>query len=168
MDGGAGDDQVSGGSGNDHLLGADGIDQLDGGTGDDIIDGGAGTDLLRISGVASGVTVDLTLQGSAQDIGAGQGRDTLIGIEHVQGTGFDDVLIGDNGDNALLSGVPLPGRSDVGNDTISGGGGNDLIDVGPGNHLLDGGSGNDTLVLFGNGSVTGSGATVSLLLQGIA
>ncbi len=168
LDGGDGNDQLLGTNGNDVLIAGNGNDQLVGGAGDDILDGGNGTDLVRFTGTLAGVTVDLNLQATAQDIGGGQGRDTFIGIEHVQGTGFDDRLIGDDGDNALMSGTPLPGRSDTGNDTISGGGGNDLIDVGPGNHLLDGGSGIDTLALFGNGSVGGDGATVSLLLQGSA
>lgn len=166
LEGGEGNDQLFGITGNDIVLGGGGNDQFLSGSGDDFMDGGSGTDLLRFSGTIAGVTVDLRLSGIAQDIGAGQGFDTLTGIEYVQGTGFDDTLIGDEADNALMSGSPLPGGTTAGNDTISGEGGNDLIDVGPGNHQLDGGSGSDTLALFGNGSITGG--TASLLLQGVA
>ena len=93
--------------------------------------------------------------------------DTLIGIEHVSGTRFDDVLTGDGGDNWIWGGSDSSGVT--GNDILSGGGGNDLIEVGAGNHILDGGTGNDTLSLFGNGTdITAAGVTVSLLLQGAA
>ena len=53
--------------------------------------------------------------------------DTLINIENLIGSRFDDTLSGDNGDNILLGGR--------GDDTLAGGGGADL---------LLGGEGNDT------------------------
>ena len=45
------------------------------------------------------MTVDLNLQGTAQD--TGQGMDTLIGIENVSGSIYGDHLVGDEGDNVL-------------------------------------------------------------------
>jgi Ca2+-binding RTX toxin-like protein len=91
--------------------------------------------------------------------------DTLIGIEHVSGTIFDDTLIGDGGDNWIWGGSN--GSGVTGNDTLSGNGGNDLIWVGTGNHTLDGGADSDTLSFFANQTdVTPDGVTVSLLLQG--
>jgi Ca2+-binding RTX toxin-like protein len=111
------------------------------------------------------VTVDLNIQGVAQ--ATGQGTDTLIGIEHVSGTAFDDTLVGNGGDNWIWGGSIAPGVT--GNDTLSGGAGNDLIQVGTGSHVLDGGAGTDTLSLHGNGTdITAAGVTVSLLLQGAA
>jgi trimeric autotransporter adhesin len=156
LSGGGGHDQLRGNGGNDSLLGGDGHDFLAGGDGDDILDGGAGLDRTSFfTGATAGVTVDLNIQGVAQN--TGRGMDTLIGIEHTSGTAFDDVLIGNGGDNWLW-GDP------TGNDTISGNGGNDLIWAGVGNHTVSGGSGTDTL--GSNTTDLPSGVTWSLALQG--
>ena len=173
--GDGGDNRLSGNAGHDHLFGAAGNDSLLGGTGDDYLIGGAGDDLLDggdgldragySSGATAGVTVNLNLQGVAQN--TGRGLDVLIGIEHVSGTRFDDVITGDGGDNWLWGGSD--GSGVTGNDIISAGAGNDLVDVGTGNHVLNGGVGIDTLSLDGNGTdITAAGVTLSLLLQGAA
>lgn len=157
LTGWGGNDQLSGGSGNDYLIG---------GAGDDLLDGGTGFDRVGYSlGSVTGVTVDLSLQGVAQN--TGMGMDTLIGIEHVSGTRFDDVLTGNDGDNWIWGGSN--GSGITGNDILSGGGGNDHLQVGFGNHQLDGGSGSDTLGFDGNGTDIGlAGVTFSLALQGSA
>ena len=167
-DGGDGDDTLRGEAGNDQLFGGDGADFLFDGTGDDLLDGGAGWDRAGISGApGAGSIVNLNLQGIAQF--TGNGWDTLIGIEHVSGTRFNDLLIGDGGDNWLWGGTAGPVVLQTGNDTILGGGGNDLIEVGAGNHTLDGGAGVDTVSFWGNSTdITSAGVTVSLLLQGAA
>jgi Ca2+-binding RTX toxin-like protein len=131
--GGAGDDQLNGEAGNDRLDGGDNSDRLDGGLGNDILIGGNGADqLIGGDGVdtalyttsGTGVTVNLaTGQGSG---GEAEG-DTLQSIENVDGSAFDDVLIG-NGDNNVLNGQE-------GNDTFYGGNGADQ---------LIGGNGDDT------------------------
>jgi len=166
LDGGNGHDFLRGREGNDQIFGGADDDYLDGGDGDDLLDGGSGIDRAAYSvGAVAGVTVDLNIVGIAQN--TGQGFDTLIGIEHVSGTRFNDILTGDNGDNWIWGGSD--GSGVTGNDILSGNGGNDLIWVGTGNHLLDGGTGNDTLSLFGNQTdITAAGVTVSLLLQGAA
>jgi Ca2+-binding RTX toxin-like protein len=163
--GGDGDDIVRGGDGNDSLEGEAGDDFLAGGNGDDILNGGEGLDRASFStGAYAGVTVNLTLI-AAQN--SGQGMDTLIGIEHVSGTRYDDVLTGNDLANWLWGGTDFSGVT--GNDTISSGGGDDLVQVGTGNHLLDGGSGIDTISFHGNGTdITAAGVTVSLALQGMA
>src|SRR6185436_5595854 len=157
LDGGDGHDALRGGGGNDTLLGGNGDDFLNGNVGDDTIDGGAGWDRATFaSGAVAGVTVDLNLQGIAQN--TGQGMDTLTGIEHVSGTAFDDTLTGDGGDNWIWG--------QGGNDVLTGNGGNDLIQAGaPGNLSADGGSGTDTLSVNDNGAGS-AGVTVSLALQG--
>lgn len=162
VEGNDGHDGLRGMAGNDSVLGGGGDDFVDGGTGDDIVDGGDGWDRAAFYSMATtGVHVDLNIQGVAQD--TNQGMDTLIGIEHASGTRFDDVLIGNGGDNWLRSGVGTD------SDTISGNGGNDLIEVGGGTHTLDGGAGVDTLSLFGNSTdITSDGVTFSLALQGVA
>ena len=98
--------------------GGDDDDFLNGGLGDDILDGGSGWDRATYStGATAGVTVDLNIVGVAQNTGS-QGFDTLIGIEHVSGTRFDDVLTGDGGDNWIWGGSD--GSGVTGNDTSVG------------------------------------------------
>lgn len=164
LDGGNGHDFMRGREGNDQLFGGADDDYLDGGIGDDLLDGGSGIDRAAYAVSATGgVTVDLNIVGVAQN--TGQGMDTLIGIEHLSGTIFNDTLTGDGGDNWLWGGSD--GSGVTGDDTIFGMGGNDLIWVGTGDHTLDGGTGNDTLGLFGNETdITAAGVTVSLALQG--
>jgi len=168
LNGGDDHDTLRGGDDNDVLNGDGGDDYLRGGEGDDAVNGGAGYDRAAYTvitdnpaggetGVQTGATVDLNLQGVAQD--TGHGFDTLTGIEHVSGTAYDDVLTGDGGDNWIWG--------EGGNDTLSGGGGNDLIETDAGNSVLDGGLGNDTAGFQGLDSFTG-GVTVSLALQGAA
>jgi Ca2+-binding RTX toxin-like protein len=166
IDGGTGHDFIRGNEGDDTITGGDGDDYLDGGEGDDLLDGGSGWDRVTYAPSATGgVTVDLNIQGVSQD--TGQGVDTLIDIEHLSGSPFDDILTGNGGDNWIWGGSD--GAGTTGNDTISAGGGNDLVEVGTGTHMLDGGTGNDTLSLFGNGSdITAAGVTFSLALQGAA
>ncbi|HYD13175.1 MAG TPA: calcium-binding protein [Allosphingosinicella sp.] len=162
----AGHDFLRGFGGNDTLKGGDDDDFLNGGVGDDIIDGGAGIDRAAYStGAVAGVTVDLNIVGVAQNTGS-QGFDTLIGIEHVSGTRFSDVLTGDAGDNYVWGGSDTSGVT--GDDILSAGAGNDLVQVGNGNHDANGGIGTDTLSLHGNGTdITAAGVTVSLALQGM-
>src|SRR5207253_1111535 len=87
------------------------------GKGDNIIDGGVGIDTVNyfnaINGT-TGVTIDLNIT-TAQNTG-GSGTDTLISIESISGTAFDDYLTGDANNNSLF------GSS--GNDTMFGGDGN--------------------------------------------
>src|SRR6185369_12351582 len=149
-------ENLTGGAFNDQLVG-NGDDFLNGGFGDDTIDGGAGWDRATFAtGAVAGVTVDLTLQGIAQN--TGQGMDTLINIENVSGTSFNDTLTGDGGDNWIWG--------QGGNDVLTGNGGNDLIQAGaPGNLTASGGTGTDTLSVSNN-DASGAGVTVSLALQG--
>ncbi|HEV2043532.1 MAG TPA: calcium-binding protein, partial [Sphingomicrobium sp.] len=168
IDGGDDHDHIVGGDGNDVILGGNGDDYIRGGEGDDVVDGGAGWDRAAFTvltnnpaigetGVQTGATVDLNIQGVAQN--TGHGWDTLIGIEHASGTAYDDVLTGNGGDNWIWG--------EGGNDTLSGGGGNDLVETDAGNSVLDGGLGNDTAGFQGIDTFT-SGVTVSLALQGAA
>ncbi|MBS0166535.1 MAG: calcium-binding protein [Nitrospira sp.] len=144
-------------AGHDVLNGGLGDDVLNGGLGNDVLNGGAGNDTadysafvipgLTATGTTGGVTVNLSLTG-AQNTG-GAGRDTLVGIEQVIGTDFNDNLTGNSGNN-LLS-----GRG--GNDTVNGGSGQDQLSGGLGNDLLNGGSGNDTLNGFSGNDVLNGG-----------
>lgn len=125
-----GNDTITGGSGNDTLFGQDEDDILDGGLGDDVLHGGLGdSDTASYASASGGVTVNLaagTATGAA-------GNDTLIDIENVTGSGFDDTLVGNGGANIL-----------------NGGNGNDTLNGGAGNDTLNGGAGNDTYVFGTN------------------
>jgi len=118
LDGGAGSaaDTLDGGAGNDTVRGQVGNDVLTGGSGNDLIDGGAGIDTVLYTVTSAGVTVNLSLT-TAQNVGGGQGVDTLLGIENVLGSNFGDMLTGSTLANSFTGGG--------GKDTLTGGAGND-------------------------------------------
>jgi Ca2+-binding RTX toxin-like protein len=156
---------VSGGAGNDTLVGIEGVlgsgfaDSLvggatgeffRGGAGNDTIDGGAGLDRAAYDFGPSGSTsVNASLRtGSAT--GGGFGTDTLLNIENLRGSNFNDTLEGDDGANDI--------QARGGNDTVIGLGGNDNLLGEAGNDSLLGGSGADTLT-GGAGNDTLDGGT---------
>ncbi len=186
--GGLGDDRLDGGGENDILRGEDGadslygdagIDTLEGGVGNDRLEGGIGADVLNggdgvdtayYSASESGVTVRL-------DFGTGAGGDaqgdTLISIEGISGTSYNDVLYGADGVSNRLEGGDgddyLNGLS--GDDVLIGGAGADTLVGGVGNNYMDGGSGADAIT-GGDGYDTvtydGSDAAVTVHLDGNA
>jgi Ca2+-binding RTX toxin-like protein len=146
---GAGTDRLSNfqnltGSGYDDLLAGDVLDN--------IIDGGAGTDTVSYEFAASGVDIYLTWG----NVSGGAGNDSLISIEALVGSAFDDRLIGSAGTDTLTGGA--------GNDTIKSKGGGDLMNGGAGDDRITGGEGVDT-VNGGAGvdTVTGSAGNDILL-----
>jgi len=157
---------VYGGEGNDFIYTDKGDDQIYGGVGDDYalcgeegndyIDGGDGRDTYALgnytgSGVHGG-HVDLSA-GIAYDDGTG-GVDTLVSIENVDGTRFDDLIIGDDGDNTFAG--------NGGNDTLYGMGGNDTFWTESSYHgslFIDGGDGIDTVTFISDG---GQGVVANL------
>ncbi len=127
--GGAGNDTLSGGAESDFLFGDDNDDKLEGGADADTLDGGNGIDTARYGGSTSGVTVSLV----AGQVGVGgdaQG-DTLVRIENLAGSVYDDTLTGDDFGNRLDGGI--------GNDILNGGNGRDLLFGGAGDDTLAGG-----------------------------
>ncbi len=174
LDGGDNDDTLNGNEGNDQLLGRAGTDslyggagddELDGGTGADIIDGGDGNDTVLFDNELAAVTVNLSTNTAVSN----NVTDTLVSIEIVSGSNFDDDLTGNSDANRLYgrggadiirgdasestgSDDQLYGGS--GNDTVYGNAGNDEIEGnadddklfgGLGDDTLDGGAGNDEL-----------------------
>jgi Ca2+-binding RTX toxin-like protein len=149
----SGNDTLTGTAGGDVLSGLDGDDNLHGLAGDDTLDGGAGADRAWYDDAASAVTIDLNIA-TAQATG-GSGSDTLISIENLTGSAFNDVLTGDANSNRLDGGLGndtlygglgidyLSGGS--GDDLVYGGGGSDVLEGGKANDILQGGQGDDSL-----------------------
>ena len=131
--GDASDNLLSGAGGNDSLGGGDGNDTLRGGTGNDSLDGGAGIDWADYSQASAAVTVNLATGASGAD-----GSDTVVNIENISGSSFNDTLTGSAGDNRL--------EGLAGNDSLLGADGNDTLIGGLGNDTLRGGAGNDSLL----------------------
>jgi Ca2+-binding RTX toxin-like protein len=136
-----GDDLLFGDSGNDTLNGGNGFDILEGGLGNDTLNGGADFDFATYVLATSGVTVSLAITG-AQNTGS-QGLDTLVGIEGIFGSDFNDSLTGGVGDDWLIGSLGL--------DTINGGDGDDLLEIVDGDfaagETYSGGAGYDILLL---------------------
>ncbi len=131
---GGGNDVLTAGSGNNELHGDAGNDLLFSGPGNDTLDGGTGIDTASYAHATAGVTVNLSLLGGQNTLGAG--TDILTGIENLTGSNFNDTLTGDNTGNVITGGL--------GNDVLNGGGGDDLLIGGLGNNTLSGGAGVDT------------------------
>ncbi len=150
-DGLHGDDsanRLEGGAGDDVLVGAPGDDVLQGGAGNDVLNGNDGLDTASYADAPAGVSVKVGRSGPQDTIGAG--LDTLVKIENLAGSAFDDRLIGDAGDNTLSGGGGADRLSgDFGNDTLIGEGGDDLLEGQVGNDVLIGGAGSDT-ALYGS------------------
>lgn len=128
-----GADLLDGGGGNDRLDGGDGNDILNGRLGADELTGGAGTDTATYANSTTAVAV--SLQARTGSGGDAQG-DTLSGIESLNGSNYNDTLVGNAGVN-----------------TLSGNLGNDILDGNGGEDTLIGGGGNDTY-LVRNAGVT--------------
>src|SRR5262245_29186269 len=138
------------GSGFDDVLIGFGSDMIAGGAGDDVLagarvlDGGDGSDTVSYAW-SNGVVVDLAIRDPQRTDVNYLIFDTLINIENLTGSTWDDTLKGNSGANRL-------GGAD-GSDTLMGGGGDDI---------LDGGSGFDT-ASFAEAS---TGVTVDLGVTG--
>ncbi|MDO8799317.1 calcium-binding protein [Phenylobacterium sp.] len=126
---------IFGGDGHDSLSGRGGDDFLAGGSGKDMIDGGAGIDTVSFDdGVSERVAVNL-----ATNFVSGHGDDSLVSIENVYGTAFDDNIGGDSGGNYLFGGA--------GNDVLWADGSGAAPPMLPaGEDVLDGGEGDDMFV----------------------
>jgi Ca2+-binding RTX toxin-like protein len=140
-----GDDKLTGGPGNgDEIAGSLGIDTLNGGPGNfdflhgdygyDRMDGGPGKgDIASFAtdvgaGRDGGVKVNL-----AKHRARGDGHDRLFRFESVEGSAFDDILVGSGQANVIDGGA--------GDDVLRGGGGKDRLVGGQGNDRCNGAKG---------------------------
>ena len=126
--------QLEGGAGNDQLRGSSGDDVLEGGAGADGLSGGRGIDTISYRSSDTGVTVNLK-EGTSE--GGHADGDTITEIENIAGSGYRDVLVGDDGANSL--------NGDAGDDELKGGIGVDRLDGNLGDDWLYGGNGADEL-----------------------
>src|SRR3954467_2843476 len=158
--GGPGIEVFRGGGGTDVFYGDGDIDQLYGNGGDDVIDGGAGTDKVLSGGSGNDVaswadatnSVNVSLDGLANDGTAGENDNVPSDFEVVQGGPYTDNLSGSNGNDTLLGGG---GPDDLqgwgGDDTLRGQDGNDTLRANSGADVLDGGADTDSLSYAGVG-----------------
>ena len=139
-------DALSGSSAANVLSGGGGDDILSGGAGNDTLDGGSGINTASYATAGAGVKVDLSIAGP-QNTG-GPGIDTLISIQNLTGSHFNDTLLGNSGDNVLDGGA---GVDTVSYANATAGVTVDLSATGPQDTI---GAGHDTLLNFEN--LTGS------------
>lgn len=118
----------------DTLIGNDNRNTFSGYSGADYIDGAGGNDRVRYDrefgegGPSVGVTVNLQAGTATDSFGY---TDTVLNVEDVEGTRFNDTITGSDAENYLSGGA--------GADTISGGLGSDFINGGQGNDIVHGG-----------------------------
>jgi Ca2+-binding RTX toxin-like protein len=110
----------------ENLIGSAFDDWFEGNSAANKFDGGAGIDTVSYGHSLAGVTVNLNSTLAQTSAGDASG-DTLIRIENVTGSAFNDTLTG----NSLAN-------------TLSGGGGDDVLDGSLGADTMIGGTGNDT------------------------
>src|SRR5262245_36414287 len=143
-----GGDTLFGTSAGDTISGLGGNDSLKGFGGADFIDGGAGIDTVFYGDSTAGVSINLA---TGRCFGGSAEGDTLVSIENVFGSNFNDTITGTSGANQLHGGE--------GNDVLNGGNGNDILvstiwDA----CTLDGGAGDDTFKGSGASDVLIGGA----------
>ena len=164
--GGNGSDTIHGGGGDDFLYGQGGGDSLFGDDGDDTLfasysseglDGGAGSDTVSYAASTSYVRIDLALGTATHGYAY---SDTLVNIENLIGSDYNDTLTGNNLSNTLTGG---DGRDwldgNAADDSLLGGLGNDILIGGTGADILDGGDGTDWVYY----DYASAGITVNLL-----
>lgn len=135
----AGADRLFGDAGRDTLRGAGGDDVLVGGAGADLLMGGAGVDVASYAGSAERVVINL---GSGFRSGGNAAGDRFDGVEGLEGSDHNDILVGASDANRLA------GRA--GGDTLRGEGGDDVLVGGAGADLLIGGAGSDVASYAGS------------------
>ena len=114
-------DTLAGTSAADIIYGFAGNDTLRGLGGADALDGGSGIDSAMYTDSAAGLSVSLA---TGVGFGGSAQGDTLVSIENLYGSNYDDMLIGNDEANVLygLDGADLLSGG-VGADTLNGGAG---------------------------------------------
>lgn len=131
---------INGLNGDDIINGADGDDTIDGGLGNDTLTGGNGTDTLSYSFATGAVTIDLSL--TTAQVTGGAGTDTISGFENVTGSGFNDIILGNAGNNTLN------GAGGINTLSYANAGGGVTISLAVATAQNTGGAGTDTISNF--------------------
>ncbi|MEH2312953.1 MAG: calcium-binding protein [Nostoc sp.] len=169
---------ITGTAYNDNIVGNSGNDTLSTGDGgNDTIDGGTGDDLLSLSytSATKGITSTINATTTSGTITAGSNSVSYKNIErlNIDGTGYDDYILGGNGNDSLDGGYSgndtLNGGNGNdslfggynGNDTLNGGNGNDFLSVYYSNHTIDGGNGDDILSVDCGNATKGITSTIN-------
>ena len=157
-------------------IGTKGADTFIGDAGDNLFQGGAGSDLADYDAAARAININLGTDGRVTVIGATTaaqiGTDTLVAIESVNGSVFDDTIIGFMANESIngslgLDGIDLGGQTvsvtvdlaqssgfaQIGSATMGlaniesakGGSGNDLFLGDSADNMFDGGDGQDLI-----------------------
>lgn len=112
---GAGDDIIVAGAGNDAIYGGSGADEIKGDAGDDLIDGGADLDTAVYAGAAAdyeiayqGANGAYTISAKANGHAAGDGKDSLSGVEFARFGDGSTVALGSDGSLSQVGGSGLP------------------------------------------------------------
>ncbi|MEH2260792.1 beta strand repeat-containing protein [Nostoc sp.] len=119
---------ISGTGYNDNIVGNSGNDTLSTGNGgNDTIDGGEGEDVLSVDynyTATEGITTTFNPTNNTGSIKAGTNQVSYKNIErlNISGTGYNDNIVGNSGNDTLSTGY-------AGNDTIDGGEGEDVLSV---------------------------------------
>lgn len=181
LQGYAGDDELIGSAVHDALIGHEGDDQLSGGGGYDYLTGGPGADTIdggddihsdQIIYRNSPAGITIILDGTTAGRGGDAEGDTIIHVNDIEGSHFDDQLTGNAFENQMLGNdgndILLGGGADDelfgddGDDQLLGGSGNDDLTGGPGADSIDGGDNIDSDTVFYNHSPTG----ITIVLDG--
>ena len=113
---GAGNDTLVANGGNDLMIGGSGHATFVVGSGNDHIVGGSGANTVDFSVQASAVNVNLSTGKAITALGGGH---TIVGVQDVIGSNFNDTIIGNAHDNVIAGGL--------GHDVLTGGEGNDTF-----------------------------------------
>jgi Ca2+-binding RTX toxin-like protein len=142
----AGIENVTGSPQGDTITGDGNDNVLEGLGGDDALAGNGGSDTASFAGLAGPLGIDVNL---SLGTSAGDGADSLTGIENVTGSEQADVILGDGNPN-LLDGLG-------GNDNVDGRLGPDQLRLGPGTDIVDAADGAvDSIDCTGGGPDSGS------------
>lgn len=171
-------DVIKGDAQDNHFQGLVRDDYLMGREGADTLDGGSGTDTASYAESATGVKITLGDHLSQNGFGGEAEGDVLRSIERVEGSNWNDTLLGSAGDDELIGGnsfdllVGYDGddllEGGIGGDTIFGGSGDDIVDGGAGRDLLNGGSGDDTIIAgYANDTLSGGSGSDDFYFEDI-
>ncbi|WP_157838817.1 calcium-binding protein [Achromobacter sp. DH1f] len=130
---GSGDDTIHAGYTTVEIHAGAGNDRIVASMATGLYDGGAGTDTVDYSGFEAGIVGDLLTGTTTQ---GGNTLHTLVDIESLIGTRFDDILIAGSADAKLYGGE--------GNDTFVSGAGQNLLSGGAGYDRVDYSQSTDT------------------------